>query len=121
MARISELMQGKKPGEIKIRCDSRAGYFQPYFVTKNGVYVGLDECGDICSYSYRPGEVDNSWQLYTEPKPKVIYYEFLSIPIDEGIKSTFARVEYYKEGTQPFPSIHFDYVKTGRTVEVEGE
>ena len=65
MSTIDELMEGKKPGEIKI---SSGDYtFIPYCKTRGGNWGGLTENKDHKFYS----EDDTSWRLYTEPKKMI--------------------------------------------------
>ena len=74
MSTIDFLMEGKKPGEIKVcyfgDAETRVGhwpshmFFVPYF--KDQVWYGLDEKHNVQQY-----KTDQDWSLYQEPKKKV--------------------------------------------------
>lgn len=117
MATISELMEGKKPGEIQIcsRTDSeRLKFFAPYYWDRSVNYWwGLNEVGRSDCFI---GTLDK-WEIYTEPKKKVVWYEY-------------AKTKQFESGSSVWLSVNPDlmlrtddcvYTPTGRTVEVEGE
>ncbi len=115
MSTISELMAGKKPGEIKVNQIGWANghFFRPYYVSE-GHWYGLDD--SQCSMSFRHKE--DNWQLYTEPKAKVVWHEY-------------ARTKQFEAGSTAWLVIPPDLLiqdvtgwsltPTGRTVEVEQE
>jgi hypothetical protein len=74
-------MEGKKPGEIKVRkSDYGEGrYFIPYFRTTYDSWHGLHEDE---TNNYYAANVD-LWELYTEPKPKVKRALYVIVPLDE--------------------------------------
>lgn len=81
MATISQLMEGKVPGSVKVR---RSGwyadeYFVPYFIDQEGDWRGTIEGGGA---TYMTDERDD-WTLYTEPKRKVAMYLW-AIQHEEG-------------------------------------
>lgn len=72
LSTIDELMEGKKPGEIKIRqigWDSKK-WFQPFFAT-SGEWTGIlnNESGTPYRSVWYGDEA--LWQLWSEPKKKV--------------------------------------------------
>lgn len=75
MATIDQLMEGKKPGEIKI-CTSkhpmRDGYFVPYYNIR-GLWYGIFHALDnrIDNEIHNSEDEGDYWQLYTQPKKKV--------------------------------------------------
>jgi hypothetical protein len=68
MATIAQLMEGKKPGEIKLRLSSwpPTSFFSPFYITVDEIWHGLMKDGYSCWYR----NIDTNWELYTEPKPK---------------------------------------------------
>lgn len=75
MSTIDELMQGKKPGEIKIArayWDSTS-WFAPYFKDRGNYWHGLLQ-GD---HNFVANEALSDWHLYAQPKPKRILYEWI--------------------------------------------
>jgi len=72
---ITELTKdGKRPDEFRVRAvDHKPGYwFRPYFKA-NGRWHGVDDSG---SYWWS-GLDDDTFELYTEPKPKVKRAQYL--------------------------------------------
>ena len=69
MATLNQLMEGRRPGEIKVCKLSLGGgsYFIPYFQNVYGRWHGLREDGTNEDYAAN----NNLWEIYTEPKPKV--------------------------------------------------
>lgn len=64
MATISQLMEGKVPGEIKVQGAEYTGcwYFTPYF-RANGLWYGTNQNGELDKW-----RDDNlNWEIYTEP------------------------------------------------------
>lgn len=70
MATIDKLMEGKKPGEVLVNQSiwPPREFFSPFFRDRHGVWHGLDERRESVRWS---GDV-GGWQLYTEPKKKVV-------------------------------------------------
>ena len=77
MATLNELMEGKKPGEIKVQLKSflPEQYFVPHFQSICTLWHGINESGDYERYD----EDLRDWQLYTEPKPKVKRAQYIVI------------------------------------------
>lgn len=71
---ISELMEGKRPGEIKIASPhlKQTVWFQPYFTDKNKHWHGISYLGDSQRWE---GHIAD-WQIYVEPKKKKIMYQY---------------------------------------------
>jgi hypothetical protein len=71
MATIGELVEkySKVPGDIRVRASSWRPdeWFQPFFSTKGGVWLGLDAEG--IGLAYTPDYGDGTWQIYEDPKP----------------------------------------------------
>ena len=114
MATISELMAGKKPGEIKVRVFNLipGSWFKPYYAAE-GKWHGTMDNGDSDCFE---DSIEN-WEIYTEPKKKVVWYEY-------------AKTKQFESGSSVWLSVNPDlmpraddcvYTPTGRTVEVEGE
>jgi hypothetical protein len=120
MPTISELMEGKAPGTVKIRMSSMPdGYFVPYYLATRRNYlegywhgltdVGLSDCHN---------DVDERWYLYTEPKQKVVWVEWL-VTSKPNTLDMSAYISFWPSGYTPESSMR-NYTPTGRTVEVEG-
>lgn len=73
---ISQLMEGRNPGEIKVY--SGAHRFIPYFESY-GMWHGLDACGNPTAFL----DSCTSWKIYTEPKPKVKRAQYLLMFLDD--------------------------------------
>ncbi len=70
MSTIDELMEGKKPGEIKIcRSIDRTKYFIPFFRDSIKQWNGLGPAGEFKCEMAKASSLN--WELYQEPKPKV--------------------------------------------------
>lgn len=71
MPTINELMEGKKPGEIKI-CrpfqNPTCIYWSPYFKDGHGLWHGLNSSNENSFYC---GHSFDDWKRHEEPKPKV--------------------------------------------------
>jgi len=79
MATISELMEGKKPGEIKVR-NLYGDIFIPYFKS-DVLWHGLNGyIGKATNFL----DSRTSWQIYTEPKPKVKRAQYL-VEVDYSV------------------------------------
>ena len=63
----------------------------------------MDECGDIITYGYRPDEEDHGWQLYTEPKAKVVWVEYLAISRSDSVQT--AGVYFFRASEEPDHSL----------------
>lgn len=124
MATIDELMEGRKPGEIKIISPDVVdeSYFVPFFRDQAGLWNGLDAKGRSRYYNNHR----KNWEIYTEQKPKKILYEIMgrykqrSIPINEG---WYLSLRLFDE--KSFENLCDDdvleYRKTGRTFEVDDD
>ncbi len=84
MATITELMTGKQPGEIRVTCCGfdKGSWFQPYFQNKHGDWFGL--CSESWGVSYSQNYMTNGWQLYTEPKAKVVRWLWANLDDVDG-------------------------------------
>ncbi len=82
MPTIAELVKehSKVPGDIRIRLPIWDTYnaFRPFYLSVSG-WHGLREHDSSWCY---PECMDDGWQLYTEPKPKVMRAQYLIEPID---------------------------------------
>ena len=71
MATITQLMEGKVPGSVKVRKEGvlwgAGAYFVPYFCSNSGTWFGLRQDGYQSDSDDAPTD---GWELYTEPKPK---------------------------------------------------
>jgi len=107
MNTLDELMEGKKPGEVKVQDEwwDPSMWFKPYFKTGNKWY-GLEQNG--CSTAHTAN--NNRWSLYSEPKPKITLYETL-VPAADGYLT-----KYYPEKRENIRGA----IRTGRTFEVPG-
>ena len=68
---IDELMKGVDSGFIKIFMSDAGGWFRPFFKA-GGLWFGLYQDGQF-------GQHDayfKLWQLYVEPKPKKVMYQY---------------------------------------------
>lgn len=101
MATIDELMEGKKPGEIKVRRRSWSEevYFTPYFKEAD-VWYGLRNS----YHDFWSGDVDE-YEIYREPKPKVRRYLWAFKSLNDKqwmLETTFATEEEYKSSIAPY-------------------
>lgn len=75
MATISQLMQSRVPGEIRIQLKGwdDGSYFIPQFKDAFGTWHGTTPGGRYLGYrdAYSP-----DWELYTEPKKMVARYQW---------------------------------------------
>ncbi len=69
MATIDELMEGKRPGEIRITraTNIRTEYVRPFYKDNSWQWHGLDEHNVNADLYFDKDD----WRLYEEPKPKV--------------------------------------------------
>jgi len=82
---ITELMAGKAPGTVKIRHNMWKNdyFFIPYYKYRTSSLYSVDRWyGDVDNTDMAgfddPWFVDtDDWELYTEPKPKTILYEWM--------------------------------------------
>ena len=75
MATITQLMQSRVPGEIRIRIkgwDDRS-YFIPQFKDVTGNWHGTDSHGH---YLWFMDDYSTDWELYIEPKKVVARYQW---------------------------------------------
>jgi hypothetical protein len=110
MSTIDELMEGKKPGEIKVTKLgwNKENYFRPFFRDEQGEWHGLDELEHKdTSDGY---DLNDNWSLWVEPKPKVVLHEVL-VPELIGYS-----LRLYEEEN----IVNKKAVRTGRTFEVDG-
>ncbi len=95
MPTISELMEGKKPGEIRVTGLSEYDavyWFRPYYRIE-GCWHGPDI--QVPHYSWKD---DDTWQLYTEPKPKVVRWLWALSRDNSGtFDGIFLDTEYMSE------------------------
>ena len=121
MATISELMEGKKPGEIKIRLDTflKGHYFIPYFQAEYDNWHGVlcDTRDTIHAHYY--GVYSEGWELYTEPNPKVLMAQYLMQNMITG--RPFLSTEYFRDGTEAAAAFGSYSRVLGRAVETERE
>ena len=70
MPTITELMQGKAPGEIRIMLSSwsNSQWFRPFFVTRKQDWYGITQDDIATGHSAMSS---SGWQLYTDP-PKTV-------------------------------------------------
>jgi hypothetical protein len=121
MATISELMEGKAPGTVRITKGSAPNghSFTPYYRSRDchGTHwwYGMRESGISDCFLDR----GNDWSLYTEPKPKVVWVEWLASPV--GMPGSSGGLYYWPRGHTPKSNPRWTYTPTGREVEVEGE
>lgn len=74
MSTISELMEGKERGSVKV-CLPHWGhdsYFSPWFQEPNGYWHGQFNNGIAMCYP----DHDDDWQLWQEPKKEVVRYKW---------------------------------------------
>ena len=118
MPTISELMAGKEPGTVKVTRKewSSGGWFQPYYLDKDDDLEGWFGPSSDSGNEFYPKFISD-WQLYTEPKPKKVWVEWLATPVAGADHS--GGLYYWPKGFTPIHSL-FKYQLTGRTVEVEG-
>ena len=94
MATIQELVDQQedwKPGTLKLRNNGEEDrkYFMPYFLDSEGEWVGVDEHRETTAFN----ENSTGWEVYTEPKKKVKYYQW----IDKNSKQ-IVDIMYTEEG-----------------------
>lgn len=117
--KISELMAGKKPGEIKIRGSNwhTDRWFQPYYLAHDVwygiIYNGISNC-------FSDDQIN--WIIYTEPKAKVVWVEYLMTPKpNKAVDSPLGDCRWFNivGNLVPHKLDEYNYTKTGRTMEVE--
>jgi len=116
MATISELMEGKEPGSIKIDYVHKAAgddgwYFIPYFPDPEGSWHGKNDRGaTIVTH-----DAAQTWRIYVEPVEKEVLYEWIYAPRGgDWALSTELRTE--AEAASDFTD--YEYEKTGREFKV---
>jgi hypothetical protein len=85
MATLNKLMEGRKPGEIKVCKDLfyASRYFVPYFLTRDGLWYGMDSEGTPEAHlGLNMSSTAAGWHLYTAPKPKVKRALHVIVPLD---------------------------------------
>ena len=66
--KISEIMEGKVPGSVRVTNTDGPHYFRPFFIDENDRWSGTNEKGFTASCN----RYDENWRLYREPKKKVV-------------------------------------------------
>ena len=115
MATISELMEGGRPGEVRITCRGEVNphwWFEPYFEV-GGMWYGKTPEKTVAAYA------NGGWEIYTEPKKKVKWVEYLVTPTNPASGTTPYTAWFREEQNKSLYTCVT--TKTGRTVEVEGE
>jgi hypothetical protein len=117
MPSLDELMSGKVPGSVKVRKEKwpMKDWFIPYFRV-SGFWHGLSE--DEKATAYEGG--DNTWQIYTAPKPKKTVYEWMYIPNGKSTWQIFRELLTETEAEYELQSC-VEMRKTGRSFEIEVE
>jgi hypothetical protein len=118
MATLDKLMEGKGPGEIKVRKSSYGedGYFIPYFRSIYDTWHGLrdDETNDYYDANY------DCWELYTEPKPKVRRAQYLMQNLIAD-RRPFQTYEFFRDDAEAAAAFGSLVMVIGRVVETERE
>ena len=112
--KISELMEGKEPGSVKITCRGWGAYVyvRPFFKDNKGAW----HCSDEYNISYRFEDWSERFSLYQEPAKTKTVYEWM-IKEDRGeiwYVSDYLRTE--EEACAEWPRA--EHRKTGRQFEV---
>ena len=91
MATITELMQGRAPGEIRVRSPGWGSdaYFTPYYLA-GAYWCGINNNGAHASSN----NYNDDWELYTEPKRKVALYNWAVRYVDRG-NSIYSSIGYF--------------------------
>ncbi len=108
---IDELMEGKKPGEVRLRDRLSGIIFTPYF-NICGQWYGIKNghCDDF------HGKGSGNWEIYNEPKPKVKRWMWVRITSEGARLNThfltedeaFVHFENFKFEKLPGSEMEFD-------------
>lgn len=123
MATISQLMEGKVPGSVKVRLSvwTAGEFFTPYFYdSASGFWFGTSNAGNHEQWT----DSTSAWTLYSEPKRKVAMYLWAVKTDDEdGTHQSFSYYPSEDALREVNPSItwcqRLDYTKI--EVEEDGE
>jgi hypothetical protein len=90
MATISELMEGKVPGSVKVRREGwdEGCYFVPHFLA-DSCWHGVNQAGNYDDFYFNWDD----WTLYTEPKRKTVMYLWAMCQL--GYTIPFQTTDYY--------------------------